>query len=372
VMSNISVNTITDASGGSTASINGLTPQASNMQPFNRIINGAMTIDQRNAGAAVTANASYPVDRWSISNTANGTFSAQQVSDTPVGFSSSLEITITAAQTANTGNLAPVQVIEGNNIADLGWGAAGAKTVTLSFWVRSSLTGTFGGSLRNSGSSRSYPFTYTISVADTWEYKTITIAGDTSGTWLTTNGIGISVRFSLYAVASSLQAAGAWYNGNATGATGQTQLASTNGATFYITGVQLEAGSTASSFDYRPYGTELALCQRYTEVIKQQSSAAETLIGNGFVYTSPTVFLDYSFKVPKRAQPSLTTSGTVGQLQVLNTSGSWREASVIGAQTNPDVARINITLTSFTGFTTGQACEARIESGLTLILSAEL
>ena len=262
-MSQINVNTITDASGGSTASINGLTPQASNMQPFNRIINGAMTVDQRNAGAAVTANASYPVDRWSISNTANGTFSAQQVSDTPVGFSSSLKITITAAQTANTGNLAPVQVIEGNNIADLGWGAAVAKTVTLSFWVRSSLTGTFGGSLRNSGSSRSYPFTYTISVADTWEYKTITIAGDTSGTWLTTNGIGISVRFSLYAVASSLQAAGAWYNGNATGATGQTQLASTNGATFYITGVQLEAGSTASSFAHEFVGDTLRKCQRY-------------------------------------------------------------------------------------------------------------
>ena len=229
----------------------------------NKIINGSMVIDQRNAGGAVTAANAYPVDRWYISNTANGSYSAQQVSDTPVGFSSSLKVTVTAAQTANTGNLAPVQIIEGNNIADLGWGAAGAKTVTLSFWVRSSLTGTFGGSLRNSASNRSYPFTYTISVADTWEYKTITIAGDTSGTWLTTNGIGIKVRFSLYAVASSLQSAGTWYAGSATGATGQTQLASTNGATFYITGVQLEKGSTATDFEHRTFGDELALCQRY-------------------------------------------------------------------------------------------------------------
>jgi hypothetical protein len=302
-VSNLSVNTITDASGGSTASINGLTPQASNMQPFNRIINGAMAIDQRNAGAAVTANASYPVDRWSISNTANGTFSAQQVSDTPVGFSSSLKITITAAQTANTGNLAPVQVIEGNNIADLGWGAAVAKTVTLSFWVRSSLTGTFGGSLRNSGSSRSYPFTYTISVADTWEYKTITIAGDTSGTWLTTNGIGISVRFSLYAVASSLQAAGAWYNGNATGATGQTQLASTNGATFYITGVQLEAGSTASPFAHENYSDTLQKCYRYyyslsgTDVVGSRVDGLATGIWEHTFYGCP---------VTMRVNPSFT------------------------------------------------------------------
>jgi hypothetical protein len=308
-VSNLSVNTITDASGGSTASINGLTPQASNMQPFNRIINGAMTIDQRNAGAAVTANASYPVDRWSISNTANGTFSAQQVSDTPVGFSSSLKITITAAQTANTGNLAPVQVIEGNNIADLGWGAAVAKTVTLSFWVRSSLTGTFGGSLRNSGSSRSYPFTYTISVADTWEYKTITIAGDTSGTWLTTNGIGISVRFSLYAVASSLQAAGAWYNGNATGATGQTQLASTNGATFYITGVQLEAGSTASSFAHENYGDTLQKCQRYYQKSLNQDVAAGTAADIGGIHVlswSDGNASGISWQTVMRAAPTVT------------------------------------------------------------------
>jgi hypothetical protein len=324
-VSNLSVNTITDASGGSTASINGLTPQASNMQPFNRIINGAMAIDQRNAGAAVTANASYPVDRWSISNTANGTFSAQQVSDTPVGFSSSLKITITAAQTANTGNLAPVQVIEGNNIADLGWGAAVAKTVTLSFWVRSSLTGTFGGSLRNSGSSRSYPFTYTISVADTWEYKTITIAGDTSGTWLTTNGIGISVRFSLYAVASSLQAAGAWYNGNATGATGQTQLASTNGATFYITGVQLEAGSSASSFAHEFVGDTLQKCERYYQKVPP-------LVGHG---NSTNFWGAVAFRTEMRVQPAISlpsnslnwTDGYASDYPSTNANPSWTDYS---------------------------------------------
>jgi len=266
----------------------------------NLIINGDMRIDQRNAGGAVTAGNAYPVDRWYISNTANGSYSAQQVSDTPVGFSSSLKVTVTAAQTANIGNLAPVQIIEGNNISHLDWGTSDAKSVTLSFWVRSSLTGTFGGSLRNSSSNRSYPFTYTISVADTWEYKTITIAGDTSGTWLTTNGVGIRVRFSLYAVASSLQSAGTWYAGSATGATGQTQLASTNGATFYITGVQLEVGEGASDFEFLPYDVQLARCQRYFQTIGSFQAATIT--------TNQTVVVGcYSMYCPMRADPSLYT-----------------------------------------------------------------
>ncbi len=279
------------------------TVQASAPVGKNRIINGDMAIDQRNAGGAVTAGNAYPVDRWYISNTANGSYSAQQVSDTPVGFSSSLKVTVTAAQTANTGNLAPVQIIEGNNISHLDWGTSDAKSVTLSFWVRSSLTGTFGGSLRNSASNRSYPITYTISVADSWEYKTITIAGDTSGTWLTTNGVGIRVRFSLYAVASSLQSAGTWYAGSATGATGQTQLASTNGATFYITGVQLETGTTATDFEHRPYDMELLRCFRYFETLGGGNV-------HGGSYNGVTTIGHLQYKARKRALP--TVSGTTG------------------------------------------------------------
>ena len=305
----------------------GFTVGGSNISPQptfrNRIINGNMAIDQRNAGAAVTAHASYPVDRWYISNSANGTFSAQQVSDTPVGFSSSLKITITAAQTANTGNLSPVQVIEGNNLADLAWGTADAKTVTISFWVRSSLTGTFGGALRNSAANRSYPFSYTISVANTWEYKTITIAGDTSGTWLTTNGIGISVRFSLYAVASSLQAAGAWYNGSATGATGQTQLASTNGATFYITGVQLEVGEQASDFENLQYGQQLALCQRYYET-GSAKLGAYTHLGANFPIGMLT---GTGFKVTKRTTPDVSIT-TTSSSNIYTNSGNTANINV--------------------------------------------
>lgn len=244
----------------------------------NRIINGAMVIDQRNAGAAVTANGSFPVDRMRTAINSDGAFSAQQDSSAPVGFTNSVKVTTTTADGTLTGtqNLQFTQRIEGTNVADLGWGTASAAPVTLSFWVRSSLTGTFGGSLRNSAGTRSYPYTYTISVADTWEYKTVTIAGDTSGTWLTTTGIGLIVFFGLGVGPDLSGTAGAWAGVNYISATGAVSVIGTLNATWYITGVQLEKGSTATSFDYRPYGTELALCQRYY----QKSYAIESPPGS--------------------------------------------------------------------------------------------
>jgi len=231
----------------------------------NRIINGAMVIDQRNAGAAVTANDSYAVDRFLNQNDTDGAFSAQQDSSAPAGFVNSLKWTITAADTSlgATQRCAIQHRIEGYNIADLNWGTANAKTVTLSFWTRSSLTGTFGGSLQNSAANRSYPFTYTISAADTWEYKTITVAGDTTGTWLTTNGIGLRIYFGLGVGSTYSGTASAWAGADYRSVTGATSVVGTNGATFYITGVQLEVGSSATGFEYRMYGQELANCQRY-------------------------------------------------------------------------------------------------------------
>lgn len=234
----------------------------------NRIINGAMVIDQRNAGAAMTTNGGYPVDRWVVENTTTtGTFSSQQDSSAPAGFVTSLKTTITAADASLSGfeRLVIRQTIEGYNIADLNWGTSNAKTVTVSFWVRCSATGTFGGSLHNGAEDRSYPFEYTISAANTWEQKSITVPGDTTGTWLTTNGKGIFVNFSLGAASTPSGTANAWTNSFKISTTGATNLIATNGATFYITGVQLEVGSTATSFDYRPYGTELQLCERYYE-----------------------------------------------------------------------------------------------------------
>jgi hypothetical protein len=236
----------------------------------NRIINGAMVIDQRNAGAAVTADGAFPVDRFQLRNSSDGTVSGQQISDAPSGFINSFKWTTTAADASLSAAqyTAVYTTIEGLNITDFAWGTASAATVTLSFWVKSSITGTFSGALANSAYDRSYPFNYTISVASTWEYKTITIAGDTSGTWLTTNGLGIRLYMSLGAGSNFTGTANAWgATGRTASTTGTASVIGTLNATWQFTGVQLEKGSTATSFDYRPYGLEYLLCQRYFQYL---------------------------------------------------------------------------------------------------------
>jgi hypothetical protein len=273
-------NAVTVAQGGS-----------NNVTFRNKIINGAMVINQRAFSATVTTN-QYTLDRWqAISPTDSGKFSVSQSATTATGFSYSLLATSLTAYTVLTNDrFSLAQAIEGYNTADLGWGTANAQTVTLSFWVRSSLTGTFGGALQNSNGDRSYPFTFTISSANTFEYKTITVAGPTSGTWFTTNGVGMYVYFGLGVGATYSGTAGAWANADYRSATGATSLVSTNGATLYITGVQLEAGTTASPFEYRQYGTEFLLCQRYYQIAGAGATgkiSGTTLIGVGVQYKVP-------------------------------------------------------------------------------------
>jgi len=270
----------------------------------NRIINGAMMIDQRNNGAEVNpaVASTYYLDRWSVTSSAASKFKIGQNAGSvtpPANFINYLGCTSLSAYTVGTSEIFGIrQIIEGYNIADLNWGTANAATVTLSFWVRSSLTGTFGGALKNSAGSRSYPFSYTISSANTWEQKSITISGDTSGTWLTTNGIGLQVFFSIGTGATVSGSAGAWSSTNYSSATGATSVVGTNGATFYITGVQLEKSSTASNFEFRNYITELALCQRYYETgYNAMWGRSENPMG---CWTA--------FKVTKRAAPTMAYS----------------------------------------------------------------
>jgi hypothetical protein len=233
----------------------------------NRIINGAMVIDQRNAGASVTAGSGnvYSLDRWKMLYSVDGKFTVQQQQNpTGINFSATAQITSTSAYTVGAGEIfAFMQAVEGFNMADFKWGTANAASITISFWANSSLAGTFGGAVQNSATNRAYPFSYTISAANTWEYKTITVAGDTSGTWLTTNGVGLYLSFGLGSGSTYAGTAGAWTAAAKYTATGATSVVGTNGATFYITGVQLEVGSVATPFEQRQYATELYLCTRY-------------------------------------------------------------------------------------------------------------
>ena len=228
----------------------------------NRLINGDMRIFQR--ATSVTAS-NYFVDRWQYLASQSSKGTANQSSTAPTGFSFSSIFTSSSAYSVGASDYFVIdQSIEGFNTADLAWGTANAKTVTLSFWVQSSLTGTFGGAFRNAAGNRNYPFSYTISAANTWEYKTVTVAGDTTGTWVgATNGVGVDVSFGLGAGSSFSGTAGAWGTGNLVTCTGATSVVGTNGATFYITGVQLEVGSSATGFEYRLYNQELSACQRY-------------------------------------------------------------------------------------------------------------
>jgi len=285
----------------------------------NRIINGDMQIDQRNAGASVTAvNNTYCLDRWQIYSGAASKFSVQQVTDAPAGFGFSLKATSLSAYSVGASESFNInQFIEGFNTVDLSFGTASAKSITISFWVKSSLTGTFGGVINNASYGRSYPFTYSILSANTWEQKSVTIAGDTSGTWVgATNGIGVIVGFGLGNGASVSGTAGAWNSNLNTSATGAVSVVGTNGATFYITGVQFEVGSNATEFERRPYGTELALCQRYFETTQNIGAAVGSINTAGnwqSVALNTSDYYDFGkafFKVTKRTNPTVTPYST--------------------------------------------------------------
>jgi len=306
----------------------------------NRIINGAMAIDQRNAGASLNLSATgqYTIDRWQAWEDTDGTMTAQQSSVAPAGFTNSLLFTTgTADSSLAAGQFcATQQRIEGFNVADLGFGTANAQTFTLSFWVRSSLTGTFGGSFKNSASTRSYPFTYSISVANTWEQKSVTVAGDTSGTWLTTNGIGLTVTFGLGVSSTQSGTAGSWQSSDFLSATGAVSVIGTAGATFYITGVQLEVGSSATGFEYVNYQTSLANCQRYYYKFLNNNG-----VGTGWYGQATT---------------SLSTTRSIGSPITLP----------VPARTTPSVSFSNLNLVNVQGITTYAVTVANIYSGYSL------
>jgi hypothetical protein len=288
----------------------------------NRIINGEMDIDQRYAGAAVSAATlaagGYLVDRFQFLASQSAKFSAQQNQGSvtrPAGFANYLGLTVASAVSIGSSDYFLLrQGVEGFNISDLSWGTASASPVTLSFRVYSSLTGTFGGVLKNGAGNRSYPFTYSVPTANTWTTISITVAGDTTGTWATNNTAGIFVTWGLGVGSTLSGTAGAWASADLNSATGATSVVGTSGATFYITGVQLEKGSTATPFEFRSIGQELGLCQRYFST-SFQSGATILSTDNLQVVQTGAYFVNgastggatgVSYPVPMRAAPTIT------------------------------------------------------------------
>jgi hypothetical protein len=329
----------------------------------NRIINGAMVISQRGT-SFVSPTSAYTIDRWEMEENTDGTVTVTQDTDAPTGFSFSQKFTVTSADAslAATQDLIVGQYIEGFNTADLVFGSASAATVTLSFWVKSSLTGTFGGALQNSARTRSYPFTYTISSASTWEQKTVTIAGDTTGTWIgATNGIGLRVYFGLGVGSTYSGTAGAWAATNYYSATGAVSVIGTNSATWAVTGVQLEAGTTASPFEYRQYGTELQLCQRYYVRVKP-SGAGYPFQGAGIAISTSNVRINIPFPVQMRGIPSaLEQSGTAGDYSVLQ--NAWQISTSVPIFSSASYTAINLTFIGSSLYTQYAGAVARDETG---------
>jgi hypothetical protein len=315
-----------------------------------------MVINQRGFSGTVTTDGSYTLDRYVAFSVASSKFSVSQNAGSvtpPVGFANYLGVTSLAATSLAAGDYYQIcQRIEGYNMADLAWGTANAKTVTLSFQVYSSLTGTFGGSLQNGNQNRAYPFTYTISSANTWTTISITIAGSTDGTWSSTNTEGIGLYFGLGVGTTYSGTAGAWTTTTKYSATGATSVVGTNGATFYLTGVQLEVGSTATSFDYRPYGTELALCQRYLPAFNAVGSS--DTICSAYMQSTTNMRGVFVHKVSTRVPPTGLTATASSTFQFSGTGGVGCSGSLTFLNSSTDSSFIQITTSATTAGVGGQ------------------
>ena len=362
-----------------TITANAVTPSV-NMK--NRIINGAMVIDQRNAGASVTTNnnAGYGLDRWNFRGTYTTARTFSYVKDTtvfPTGFSSSVKITVVTSGSPAAGDAFLFnQSIEGFNVADLDYGLATAKTLTLSFWVRSSVAGTYGLELVSFNSSgnitRAYGSSYVINSPNTWEQKSIIITGDTTQALQTDNKAALSVLFDLGSGSSRIAP-----TSNVWGSSGDSQspavaggvaLIANAGATFYITGVQLEVGSTATSFDYRPYGTELALCQRYFYLLGKTSTYSTMGIAIG-ADTTESLYIS-PLPVTMRATPSYSTAGN---LRIYNGATRAITSSSINAHATPNIPSTTF-IASGGGLAAGQGLNISANNDVTayIAFSAEL
>jgi hypothetical protein len=295
----------------------------------NLIINGDMSIAQRGTSSVTASAGLFRIDRFQCQTNAGGIYTVEQSTDAPDNFNYSLKVTSNSAHSLSNSNVVGIwQKIEGNNIPQLNWGSASAQDVTLSFYIKSSVTGTYGVAFRSaSGTTVSYLGSYTINSANTWERKTITIDGATIGTWNINNSTGIEMLFGLGVGSDYTGSAGSWSSNNYYGLTGATSLVSTNGATWLLTGVQLEVGTSASDFEFLPYDVNLTRCMRYFERISRDGNRTYAPIANGMQRLTTQSYGNVLCRVLKRAS---STSISINNIILTDRKTQDKPATAIG------------------------------------------
>jgi len=277
----------------------------------NRLINGDMRIDQRNNGASGTAAVAYSVDRWtfSASQASKGTWGRNlNAVAGPIGFPYYLGFQSSSAYTVVAADSFQIyQPIEADMVSDFAFGTVNAQSVTLSFWARSSLTGTFGGTIQNYASTRSYPFSFSLPTANTWTKITVNIPGDTAGTWVMSGNVGsMYLVFDLGTGSTLRGSANAWAATNYVGVTGAVSVVGTNAATFYVTGVKLEVGSVATPFNRQSLAKSMADCQRYYQVVPA------LLVWMGYVGAGASFYNSFILPAAMRATPTVVLGTATG------------------------------------------------------------
>jgi hypothetical protein len=334
----------------------------------NRIINGNMVVDQRNSGASVTPTVdnTYSADRFSARLTQASKYSIQQVTDAPTGFVNSIKVTsLSSYAVTSTDFFGVVQYIEGLNSSDLNWGTASSKTVTLSFWVKSTLSGTFGATIfAYQLGYPSYPFSYTIIAPNVWEYKTVTISGPTSGSFVTTSAGNIAVEWSTGTGSSLLGTANTWdYSTLYRSVPGETSIVGTNGATWQITGVQLEVGSVATPYERQIYSDQLQQCYRYCQTLKQ---------GVGCWTTGSLCQINIPYLQVMRAAPTVSQTATITVTDYIAVDLTQSSTSISIVNGN-DQYGTSVFIGNFTGATGGRVAGIRNYGGTgVILLSSEL
>jgi len=369
-VSQLNVDTIKKADGTGNLSVPAetgtvVTTASPSLGRRNIILNGSMAVAQRGTSGSVETSPSYGVDRfYGIKQT--GTLGWSQETEAPANFKNSLKLTNSAV---GSGFCQFVQKIEGQNMAHLNFGSSDAQTITLSFYVRSSIAGDYALAFRNAIPNRAYATQYTINTADTWEKKTVTIVGDTSGTWATDNSAGMNIIWGLGS-SSTTSTVDQWTATTNFFATGSTNWFATNGSTFYITGVQLEVGSVATPFEHRSFGEELLACQRYYQSPITTNTSRTYTVGGRSDGTTGTVFL-WPLATIMRAQPSVSQTGTGWRAFLYNTSaGSTEGPNVLNYSTNAPF--LSLTVGGFSGFTDNRSLNMCPDSLTELSFDAEL